>query len=105
MGMLRRKDDEKPERGVSLWLKKNKISFRRYRKLSAYLKGVLRNLVCISTRTTSPTQRKDLYKELCLPDIARTGIDPDDFVPPDERLKEFFSPVAPSERLSDLEKY
>ena len=102
--MLRRKDDEKPERGVSLWLKRKKISFRRYRNLSAYLKSVLRNLVCIPTRTTSPTQRKDLWKELCLPDIGRY-LNPDDFVPPDEELRKFFSPLSSSETLTDLYKY
>ena len=102
--MLRRKDDETVERGVGLWLMKKGIPYQRYDNLSAYLKGVLRKLLCIPTRTTSPSQRQDLWKALCLPDVGR-NIDPDDFVPPDEKLQEFFSPLTPSETLSDFEKY
>ena len=96
--MMRRKEDEIPERQVSLWLEKNG-PYQRYQNLSAYLKGVLRNLVCTPTRPTTARERQDLYMELCLPDIARESIDPAVFVPEDEKLREFFSPVDTSETL------
>ncbi len=63
--MLRREEDKTVVSEVGLWLMKKMIPYQRYDNLSAYLKGVLRNLVCIPTRLTSPTQRQDLYKELC----------------------------------------
>lgn len=101
--MLRHRDNERPEQEVSLWLERNTLS-EKYKKLQRHNKVVLRNLVCIPTRTTSPSQRKDLWKELCLPNIGR-DLNPDDFVPPDEELKKFFTPVAPSETLSYFEKF
>jgi len=101
--MLRHKDDETLKREVSLWLERNGIPYRRYQNLSAYLKGVLRNLVCIPTRPTSHEERRNLYMELCLPDIPAR--DRDDLVPPDEGLRKFFTPVAQSETLSYLEKF
>lgn len=102
--MLRREGNETVEREISLWLKKNGSSYEKYKNLRSPNKVVLRNLVCIPTRTTSPAQRKDLWKELCLPDIGR-DLNPDDFVPPDEVLEKFFTPVAPSETLSVYEKF
>lgn len=102
--MLRRRDDKTMVSEVGLWLMKKGIPYQRYDNLSAYLKGVLRNLVCIPTRTTSPLQRKELWKALCLPDVGRE-IDQGDFVSPDEKLQEFFSPLAPSETLSYYEKF
>ena len=102
--MLRRRDDKTMVSEVGSWLMKKGIPYQRYDNLSAYLKDVLRNLVCIPTRTTTYRERKDLYKELCLPDIAR-DMNPDDFVPPDEEVKKFFSPLPPSERLPYLYKF
>jgi len=103
--MMRRKDDETPEREVSLWLEKNGISLQRYLRLQPWEKKVLRNRICVPTRPTSYSQLKDLYKKLCLPDIAgRESIDPVDFMPPEE-LEKFFTPLAPSETLSYLEKF
>ena len=98
--MLRRKDDETLKREVGLWLKKNKISFRRYRNLSAYLKGVLRNLVCIPTRPTTAKERLNLWMELCSPARDING-----FVPSDEELRKIFTPVAPREKLPPLYRY
>ena len=99
--MLRRKDDEKPERGVSLWLERpeNRTPYERYSNLPPYYEVVLRNLVCIPTRPTTHSDRKELYKKLCLP-VAGKDFDPDDFVPPDEVLRKRFSPVDPSEALT-----
>ena len=102
--MLKREDDKTKVSEVGLWLMKKGTPYQRYDNLSAYLKGVLRNLVCIPTRTTSPTQRKDLWKELCLPNIGR-DLNPDDFVSPDEELQKLFSPLSAGERLPYLHKF
>ncbi len=99
MKTSKHEDMEALERQVNPWLMKKGIPYQRYDNLSAYLKVVLRNLVCIPTRLTTYTERVDLWKKLCLPDILRGGIDLDDFVPPDEQLQEFFSPLTPSETL------
>ena len=97
--MLRRENNETTEREVILWLEKNG-SYQRYQNLSAYLKGVLRNLVCIPTRPTSHEERRNLWIELC-----STARDINGFVPPDEELRKIFTPVAPRETLSYLEKF
>ena len=104
--MTRRKEDEKRQREIRLWLEKKPIPYQRYRNLPNDLKDVLCSLVCIPTHLTSPLQRRKLYKKLCLPDIVagRDSIDPVDFMP-DEELKKFFTPLAPSETLSYLEKF
>ena len=103
--MMRRKDDEIPERDVSLWLKNKGIPPERYFSLQPWEKKVLSNRLCVPPRPTSHSQLKNLYKKLCLPDIAgRESIDPADFMPPEE-LEKFFSPLAPSETLSYLEKF
>lgn len=103
--MTRRKEDEKREREVRRWLEKKRIPYQRYRNLPTHLKVVLHNLICIPTRTTSSHQRRELYKELCLPDTGgRDSINPVDFMP-DEELEKFFTPLAPSETLSYLEKF
>jgi len=104
--MLGHKDDETLEREVRLWLKKKGIPCQRYRNLPTHNKAVLRNLICIPPHSTTYSQRKDLYKKLCLPDIVagRESIDPVDFMP-DKELKKFFTPLAPSETLSYLEKF
>ena len=99
------KDKEIPEPEITLWLKRNGIPNQRYQNLSNNGKGVLRNLLCIPTRTTSSKQRRDLYNKLCLLDIAgRKSIDPIDFMP-DYKIEEFFTPIALSETLSEFEKY
>ena len=103
--MTRSMDDEKREREVRQWLEKKGIPYQRYRNLSNHFKDVLRSQICIPTRTTSPLQRRELYKKLCLPDIAgRDSIDPVQFMPDEEREK-FFSPLTPSEKLHYLEKF
>ena len=103
--MMKREDMEALERQVRPWLEKMGIPYESYRNLSASDKGVLHNLVCTPTHPTTYAQRKDLYKRLCLPDIAgRESIDPVDFMP-DDKLQEFFSPLTPSERLPYLYKF
>ena len=103
--MLRRKDDEALERAVSLWLEKKEIPYQSYRNLPTHNKVVLRNLICIPPRPTTYSQRKDLYKKLCSPNIGgKKSIDPVDPMT-DEQRKEFFSPLSSSETLSDWEKY
>ena len=96
------------EQEVLLWLRiRLGVPYERYLKLSTHLKSVLRNLICTPTKTTTYEQRKDLYRELCLPDsivAGREAIDPLDSMK-DEQRKKFFSPLTPSERLHDLEKY
>ena len=103
--MLRRRDDEIPEREISLWLEREGIPPERYRNLQPHGKVVLRNLVRMPTRPTTTRERKELYKNLCLPYlVGKDSIDPVDFMP-DEKIREFFNPVAPSETLYDHEKY
>ena len=92
-------------RHIRSWLKKNEIPYQRYKNLSNHYKVVLRNLVCTPTHPTTYNQRRELYKRLCLSYIGgRESIDPVDFMPDDE-LSKFFTPVAPSETLSYLEKF
>ena len=103
--MTRRKEDEKRQREVRLWLGKKQIPYQRYRNLPNDLKDVLCSLVCIPTHLTSPLQRRKLYKKLCYPDIGgRDSVDPVDFMP-QEQIDKFFEPLAPSETLSYLEKF
>ena len=97
--MLRRENNETTEREVILWLEKNG-PYQRYQNLSAYLKGVLRNLVCIPTRPTSHEERRNLWIELCSTARHING-----FVPPDEELRKIFTPVAPRETLPNLYRY
>ena len=93
----------KPE--IEIWLKQKGISLKRYDNLTRNEKTTLKNLVCIPTGPTSPKQRINLYKKLCLPELGgRDSLDPVDFVP-DEQITNFFKPVSPSETLSNLEKY
>lgn len=95
------------EREVFLWLDNKGIPHQSYRNLPTHNKVVLRNLVCIPTHTTTYTQRKNLYRTLCLSAsiiAGRESVDPADFMP-DEELKKFFTPVPPSETLSYLEKF
>ena len=103
--MTKHEVNEAFEQQACRWLEKKGIPYQRYKNLPDYYKVVLHNLVCIPTHTTTYDQRKNLYKKLCLSDIAgRESIDPADFMP-DEELRKFFSPLTPSGRLHDLEKY
>lgn len=81
---------------IGSWLMEKGIPYQRYDNLSAYLKVVLHNLVFMPTCLTTARERKDLYINLCLPDIGR-DLNPDDLVPTDEELRKFFTPVSPSE--------
>ncbi len=105
MGETEKSEEGQIEREVRLWLRIRGFSYERYLKLSTYLKSVLRNLICLPTKTTTYEQRKDLYRELCLPDIAgKMTIDPLDSMT-DEQRKEFFSPLTPSEKRSYFDKF
>ncbi len=105
MRMSEHDDKEKSEREVRLWLRIRGFSYERYLKLSTHLKSVLRNLICTPTQTTSYSQRRDLYRRLCSPDMAgREAIDPLDSMT-DEQRKKFFSPLTPSEKRSYFDKF
>ncbi len=87
------------------WLKKKGIPLGRYENLQIHYKTVLRNLLCEPTRPTTDNQRRELYRKLCLQDIAgRESMDPVDFMPGEELIK-FFKPLTPSERLNYYEKF
>ena len=103
--MSNNEEMEAREREVSLWLDRKGIPYQIYGNLPSHNKVILRNLVCVPTQLTTPAERKDLYRKLFIRDIAgRSSTDPSDFVP-DEKIKETFMPLTPSERLHDLEKY
>ena len=105
MRMSEHDDKGKFNQEVRLWLRIRGFSDKRYLKLSTHLKSVLRNLICIPTKTTTYEQRKDLYRKLCLPDMAgREAIDPLDSMT-DEQRKKFFSPLTPSEKRSYFDKF
>lgn len=91
--------------GIIRWLEKKGIPLERYEKLQIHYKTVLRNLVCEPTRLTTDKQRRELYRKLCLQDIAgRESIDPVDFMPSEELIK-FFKQLTPSETLNYYEKF
>ena len=103
--MMRHENEETLEREVRLWLERKGIPYQIYGNFPPHNKVTLRNLVCVPTQLTTPAERKDLYRKLFVRDIAGRGsTDPSDFVP-DEKIKETFMPLTPSERLHDLEKY
>lgn len=96
--MLEQEGREEFERQVNLWLKSRGIPFQRYENLQAHDKFVLRSLVCVPSQLTTPSERRSLYRKLCMPDIVvvRGAIDPVDSKT-DEDLKTFFSPLPPSQ--------
>ena len=96
--MLEQDDVEAIEREVRLWFKKREIPPRAYMNLPDYYKVVLHNLVCIPTHLTTYSERRALYRKLCLPEgiAGRKTIDPVDSMT-DEDLRTFFSPVTPSQ--------
>lgn len=103
--MLRRKEEEVPEREVSLWLKKNGVPPQRYMSLQPGEKKALHDELSVPKRPTSDRQRRDLYRKLFFSDIAgRESIDPIQFMPSEE-LDKIFVSVASSETLSYLEKF
>ncbi len=107
MGMLRRKDNEIPEQHVRPWLDKKGFPLKNYWNLLPYYKRLLHNQVCGCTSNPPPSdlELRNLYKKLCLPDVGgRESNDTVEFMPPEE-LRKFFTPIAPSETLSDFEKY
>jgi len=106
MKMSKHEDMEALERQIRPWLEKRRIPRQRYENLQPFDKDMLQKMVCMPTRPTTYNQRRDLYQKLCLPEsiAGRESIDPVDFMP-DEELRKFFSPLTPSERLSDLYKY
>ncbi|MFC2067223.1 hypothetical protein ACFLUO_09305 [Chloroflexota bacterium] len=106
MKLSRHEDAEKCEQEVRLWLEKRLekrgIPYERYKNLPEYNKVTLRNLVCIPTKPTTTLQRKDLYEKII---AGRELIDSLGSVPDDEEVKKIFSPLTPSEKLYDWEKY
>ena len=105
MDMQKHEDTEVVEQKVCLWLEKKGLPYERYLNLPTHNKIVLRNLVGTPTRPTTHRERQNLYKELCLPDMAgRESINPVDFIPGEE-IEKFFTPLTPSETLSEWQKY
>ena len=107
MRISNREDIEALERWIRPWLKKMGIPRQNYINLPSYEKVLLHNLVCVRTSSSSVTQRRTLYQKLAPGkgrlDI-RKGLASVDSVT-DEAIKEFFTPLAPGERLPDLYKY
>ena len=103
--MLRREDNETVERKVRVWLEEKGIPLERYINLHPGEKKALLGELSIPKRKASDRQRRDLYRTLCLPDIAgREAIDPVEFLPSEE-LDEFLTPISPSETLSYPEMF
>lgn len=106
MNMSGHENMETLEQTVSLWLERREIPQQNYRNLPPVYKGWLRDQVCTRTSPLSDRQLRDLYRKLCSPEtvVGRESIDPVDFVPPEE-LEKFFTPLAPSEKLSYWERF
>lgn len=102
--MMRQKLSEIP-REITAWLEKRTVPANRYERLSSSEKSDLNNSLHIPSRPISYEQRKNLYRKLCLNEVAGRGsVDPVNFLP-DEELEKFFAPVSPSETLLDYEKF
>ena len=103
--MLRRKDDEIPERHVRPWLEKNRFPLEVYRNLSPYYKRLLHNQVCRCTRNPPPSdlELRNLYQRLQSGESRGPTNVVDSMT--SRELQEFFSPLSSSETLADLYKY
>lgn len=103
--MFRNKLNEIPEREITAWLDKRGIPSDRYERLLPNEKSALNDSLHIPSRPISYEQRKNLYRKLCLTEVAGRGsVDPVNFLP-DEELEKFFTPIPPSETLLDYEKF
>jgi len=88
------------EQEVLLWWDRRGFPHESYANLSTYDRTVLHNCVCVPTQTTSPLQRRLLYRKLC----SLRGITGRDFVDPvdsktDEEIRTFFSPLTPKQGM------
>jgi hypothetical protein len=102
--MMEQKLSEMP-RGIAAWLVRRAIPEVRYKRLTPSEKNDLANSLHIPSRPVTYEQRKNLYRKLCLTEVAGRGsVDPVNFLP-DEELERFFAPVSPSDTLLDDEKF
>ena len=106
--MLEQDDVEAIEREVRLWFKKRKIPPRAYMKLPLSDKVLLCGQVCGRTHADE-WQLRDLYRKLLLFQMrgAKAYSTEVNLITDktDEELREFFSPLSPSERLSYFEMF
>ena len=104
--MMKREDMEPLEQEVRPWLEKMGIPLENYRYLSPSYKVLLHGQVCTPTHPASEGELRSLYRKLHSSEIRAEGynVDAADFVTHEE-LQKFFSPLPPSETLSDWEKY
>lgn len=91
------------KRQVRLWCEVRDYPFEKYEKLSSSDKSTLHNIICEPQRTTSPTQRQKLLRNMFLPSnfvAGRDSRDPIDLIPT-EQQGILLSPLTPEE----IEKY
>ena len=97
--MLRRKDDEIPDREIRLWLERWGYSLQRYRNLKRVYKCWLHEQLYGRT-SLSYAQKKSLHQQLWAP----AGRDLSDFIT-SEQLQECFTPINRSEKLAEWQKF
>ena len=109
MKISNHKDIEKLKQELCPWLKKKGISLQTFDNLPLSQKIWLHGAAYTETLSLSDAQRRTLYQNL-VPDKRRTwkgrpigpaAVESIEY----EELKEFFTPLAPSERLHDLYMY
>ncbi len=93
MGMLRPRDDEKPEREISLWLERWGYSLQKYKNLLPVYKCWLHEQLYGQT-SLSDAQKRSLHHRLWSP----AGRTQHDFIT-SEQLQERFTPINRNEKL------
>jgi hypothetical protein len=107
MGIPENDEKAQIERESWLWCRIRKFPYKRYMKLNPPNKTTFHNSICQPTRTTTDKQRKDLIRNMLLPDGLAGGrdtVDPLDLMPSEE-LDKFLSPLTPEEKYSYLSKF
>lgn len=109
MKISNHKDIEKLKQELRPWLKKKRISLKTFDNLPVFQKIWLHGVAYTGTLSLSDAQRRTLYQNLALSEmrtekrrqLGPAAVESTKY----EELKEFFTPLAPSERLHDLYMY
>jgi len=109
MKISNHKDIEKLKQELRPWLEKKRISLKTFDNLPLSQKIWLHGAAYTGTLSLSDAQRRTLYQNLGLGErrtekrgqIGPAAVESTKY----EELKEFFTPLAPSERLHDLYMY
>jgi len=109
MRISNHKEIKKLKQELRPWLNKWRISLQIFDNLPIFQKILLHSVAYTGTITPSDAQLRTLYQNLGLGErrtekrgqIGPSAVESIEY----EKLKEFFTPLAPSERLHDLYMY